>query len=669
MRKKILAIMLAITATVLLVACGPEVVSRRPSLQGVRERVVIEVGEDYDPLEGVTAVDGNGVDITENITHTFQEVWVNQAGSHTYTVTIEANGLTDSKNVTLIVGSDSDIVITAPSAVTHYIGTIEFDPLLEATAYNRVDGEPVELELEGYDPFFANVPGKNSYVVQATDDEGRRATQTITLTTKPQVEIANTLSTEPIVINMWHANGTTIEDALKEYAVLFGQKMAAEGYNITVNIQNNGSNYDELRTNFVNALKGAELPNLIQNYPDHVVEYSSHGAIASVLPYIHHPVWGLDPENPEEAFLDILESYRREQRAVTLDGDYLSFPFNKSTEVIAYNKDMFDDVLLGQAFPETWQELFALAPALIANKDRHIDQIATRWAAAGSPIEADEIATIKQGFVPFTYDSKANAFITLVRQFGGSYTGRNSDGKGQLQFDNETTRVMLDFFGENQDYFTIPERWEVSYASDMFKKGYTAVAVGSTGGVRYNTPQEKGTKLFNIGIAPMLYDADTPGARSVIQQGTNISLTTAGSPDQKIASWLFLKFLSSAEIQEDFAVKTGYSPIRQSVYEREGFLTYAANKDTVIEANYTAQGMTQQEYINNFELHVKAMASSVITQTNQYQFFDTPFIGSSATRTAVGVAFERVILRTGALNTAIENSIAYAVSEANKVIG
>ena len=70
--------------------------------------------------------------------------------------------------------------------------------------------------------------------------------------------------------------------------------MLSQGFNVKVNIVKNGANYDELRTNVINAIKGAELPNLVQNYPDHVVEYDNNGVIESLTPYIYHPVHGLD---------------------------------------------------------------------------------------------------------------------------------------------------------------------------------------------------------------------------------------------------------------------------------------------------------------------------------------------------------------------------------------
>ncbi|HHT39939.1 MAG TPA: extracellular solute-binding protein [Acholeplasmataceae bacterium] len=641
-------------------------------IKGVLSRRTITVGDEFDPFDGVTAIDKYGEDITADLETDFEEKWLTNKGNYRYYIWVYDEGQRVRVSVILVVESaeSDDIVITAPEAVTYYIESGEFNPILEVSAYDVKEDEVVEVFVEDFDDYYVNSPGTYNYEVIAYDAKGREAKTTIKLTTKAAVNIPNTLPSSKISIEMWHSNGSAIEDALKKYAKDFEAMMLSKGYQVEVLVEKPASTYDDLRTTVVNALKGATLPQLVQNYPDHVVEYNSHKAISSLMPYINHPVWGMNPDVESEAFIDILEGYRKEQRAVGLDGDYLSLPFNKSTEVVAYNKDMFDFVLQDKPFPETWQELFALGPELIANKDRFIDAIVANWEAAGSPLDEEEITIIKENFVPFAYDSKANAFITLSRQFGGQYTGRNPDGSGRLLFDSSSVKSMLEYFGGNNDLFVIPERWETNYASDMIKKGYTAMAIGSTGGIRYNTPYEKGTKLFNLGVAPMFYDADHPNRKAVIQQGTNISLTNEGTPEQKLVAWLFLKYLTSNEVQEDFAILTGYSPVRNSVYSNDGFLAYLANADNEIKANASVQGLSQAKYQEAFELKVKAMAFQAVKDDRQHLFYDTPFIGSSATRTAVGVAFERVILRPEgtSLSDAINNAIQYALDEAGRIV-
>ena len=144
------------------------------------------------------------------------------------------------------------------------------------------------------DEYTTAVPGKYTYSVKTTNQIGKVATQTISLTVVRQQTaiLAELPKNQTIKIEMWHANGTTIENELKKYGKAFEAEMLAQGYNIEVTITNNGSDYDELKTNVINALKGGQLPNIVQNYPDHVVEYAQVGAIESLTPYIQHPTHG-----------------------------------------------------------------------------------------------------------------------------------------------------------------------------------------------------------------------------------------------------------------------------------------------------------------------------------------------------------------------------------------
>ena len=70
-----------------------------------------------------------------------------------------------------------------------------------------------------------------------------------------------------------------------------------------------------------------------------------------------------------------------------------------------------------------------------------------------------DIQKAKDEFVPFTYDSVSNAFISLTRQFGGQYTSRDPlTGKGQVDFINPNTIRMLNFFADDRGRtFTVPQ--------------------------------------------------------------------------------------------------------------------------------------------------------------------------------------------------------------------
>jgi multiple sugar transport system substrate-binding protein len=555
------------------------------------------------------------------------------------------------------------------SRQTYYRGSQEYDLLAGAKAIDAEDGE-LDISLIGGYTFTKT--GSYSVFATAEDSDGNRITQEITLTVKDLTKhtIPDALTSDPIEIELWHSNGSSVETALNRYANEFEDLYS----NVTVNITKNGNNYDELRENVVNAIRGGQIPNIVQNYPDHVMEYIDNNAVISLTPYIYHPIHGYNPLVEEESFLDILLTYRRENAQYTNDGEYYSLPFNKSTEVMIYNKTMFDILIADGVIdevPNTWQGLFAIADDLEAVKDGVIDDIYAKLnqssvlALRKTPAQ---IAEIKADFIPITYDSPANAFITLTRQWGGEYTGINSARTGVILFDNDQTRSMLSyFFDYRDDTFTLPGKWGMDYGSDAFKTGQTAVTFGSTGGARYNTPNvadyNTSTKAddelsFEFGVAPMPYNADMPENRTAIQQGTNMSITTTGTDQEKLASWLFLQFLTSKDVQLDFALETGYSPVRATVYDLPEYILFRQGKDVL---GNDLEG----------EMLMKSLAGNAAAEQSEFLFFDQAFVGSTKAREEVEAAFERVILGSLEGTTKqdiIDDAIAAAKANAERVL-
>ena len=544
---------------------------------------------------------------------------------------------------------------------TVYKGATAYDILAGAKVIDAEDGE---LEIFTAGAYSTTRVGTYEVYAYAQDSDGNVVTELITLTVKDLSDftIPTELTTDNISINLWHSNGASVETALLKYASEF----MALYPNITVSIEKNGNNYDELRENMVNAIRGGSIPNIVQNYPDHVMEYIDNDGVIPLTPYIFNPTWGYDAADPDEAFLDILLSYRRENSQYTNDGEYYSVPFNKSTEVMIYNKTMFDILIANGTIdevPNTWQGLFDVAPYLYEIKDGVIDDItaklnlSTTTSVHKSP---EEIQAIKDNFIPITYDSPANAFITLTRQWGGQYTGIDSARNGVILFDNAQTREMLSYFFDNRDNpFTLPGKWGTEYASDAFKIGQTAVTFGSTGGARYNTPTVvNGEFVFEFGVMPMPYNADMPQNRTAIQQGTNMSITTAGTDQQKLASWLFLKYLTSKEVQLDFALTTGYSPVRYSVYDMPEYDQFRLGVDDL------GNPLAGEDLMKSF-------AANAAAQQSDFLFYDQAFIGSSTARAEVEVAFERVILGSLEGTTKediIDDAIAAAVANSERVL-
>jgi ABC-type glycerol-3-phosphate transport system substrate-binding protein len=659
--KKVFSFVLLLAGLLSLAACV-EVRNTAPRLIGVQSSITITYGDAFNPLAGITAEDDADKDLTNAIElEGWNPAWLEdpRGGQYSYSIYVEdSGGLFARQQVSLtIIGNVQQTVslLYVQEAQTYYIGSRPYNPLRGVQAIDTINGaeNPIDLtnDIEVIDLPNLTRPGRFSYQLRVENELGASATKSVSLTVRPAVtNIPTTLTSDPITITLWHSNGSTIEGALNLYATQFKQLYP----NITVNIVKNGENYDALRQNTVSAIKGGTLPNIVQGYPDHVAEYITNNAVISLNPYIDHSVWGFDPAVENDKFEDILWKYRNENSQYTADGDFFSLPFNKSTEVMIYNKDAVDALITAgkiTSFPETWQDLFAIANEFEAIAPGFIDTYSSKLG-----LTAAEITKAKADFVPYSYDSEANAFITLLRQWGGSYTGINSERKGVALYNSSQALAMLTYFNTHRDKLTLPQNWLSDYASDIFKKGQTFMTIGSTGGAYYNTPAIVGGQyLFNFEVAPIPYNKDLPQHRTAIQQGTNMSLTNSGTDQQKLASWLFLKFLNSQSVQQDFTLKTGYQPTRTSVYNSQPYQTFM---------NGFAQNGTTPLVGEDL---MRSKAARAAALQSEILFFDQAFVGSSAIRAAVGVTFKRIILPTE--TDTVANALAYAVSEARRLLG
>ncbi len=657
--KKITGLFMVLTFGLMLVACAVEVRNTAPTLSGVVSEIEIAYGDSFDPKAGITANDTQDGDLTANIVFEgYDASWLENSagGTYNYTVFVEdSEGLSASEEVTLTIFGNVEQTVSllyVQTAQTYYIGTNAYDPLRGVKAVDTKDGdaEDITADIEVLNLPSLNRPGRFTYTLKVENELGASATKTVSLTVKAAVNyIPTELSEDPIEITLWHSNGSTVEGALNQYATEF----KALYPNITVNIQKNGNNYDELRQNVVSAIKGGTLPNIVQGYPDHVAEYLSNNVILSLNPYIDNPTWGYDSTDTSEQFEDILWNYRNENSQYSNDGEYYSLPFNKSTEVMIYNSSVVQDLIDAgtiSEFPTTWQGLFDIADDFNAVSDSYIQSYGTKLG-----LSAAEIQTAKDLFVPYSYDSEDNAFISLIRQWGGEYTGIDSERNGVYLYDSDEARAMLTYFSNNRDKMTIPSHWGSDYASDLFKQGQTFMTIGSTGGAYYNTPATvDGKYLFDFEVAPVPYNADLPQDKAVIQQGTNMSLMQTGTDQEKLASWLFLKYLTSKEVQLDFALETGYSPVRTSVYSTPEYIQFM-------------DGFDQDGKALEGAMLMRSKAARAAAQETEYFFFDPAFVGSSGVRTAVGVTFSRVIDPTE--TDTLENALQYAISEAKRLLG
>lgn len=339
---------------------------------------------------------------------------------------------------------------------------------------------------------------------------------------------------EPVEITFWHAMNGDLEKSLQKLT----DKFMAENENITVTLQNQSS-YPELQQKITATTASPDdLPTLTQAYPHWMVNAMQDELVVDIKPYIENETIGF------ENYEDILEGFRASSE---IDGKIYGMPFNKSTEVIWYNKTLFEE--LGLEVPTTYEE----------------------FAAAAKTI------TEKKGIVGAGFDSLNNFYTTYLKNEGVDF---NKDTDVTSAESVEAANYYLD--GVKEGYFRIAGT--DTYLSGPFANETLGMYVGSNAGESF--VKQGVADKFELGVAP--YPAE-----STMQQGTDLYMFSSASAEQRTAAFEFLKFLSSTENQIAWATETGYLPATTSAIESDEYKNSGSLVSSILK-----EATSKQLYIN-----------------------------------------------------------------------
>lgn len=421
---------------------------------------------------------------------------------------------------------------------------------------------------------------------------------------------------ENITITFSHTMGSNLTDVLNEYIGEFNKLYP----NITIKHEQVG-NYDAVRDDISTKITVGNQPNIAYCYPDHVALYNSAKAVQTLDTLIDSTETVKRADNTIETIgltaaqkADFIEGYYNEGKAYGDDKMY-TMPFSKSTEVLYYNKTFFDEHEL--EVPTTWDELGEVCQSILT---------ITKGVAADG----------KTKVIPLGYDSEANWFITMCEQYGSPYTSATGDN---FLFDNEQNRAFVQKFDEWYDkgYFTT-QLINGTYTSNLFKAQTSYMSIGSSAGATHQRPDKvDGAYPFEVGIAPI--PQVNPNNPKVISQGPSVCIFKKDNPQEVLASWLFVKYLTtSVEFQAQFANASGYIPVIKSV------------KDNPVYADKLASA--------NGGDNVAYLSAKVCMEQEEAYYVSPAFIGSSKARDEVGNLMQAVFTGAKTLDQAFKNAIA-----------
>jgi len=451
--------------------------------------------------------------------------------------------------------------------------------------------------------------------------------------------------------------------------------------------------YDNLLKEIVNSTATSQYPNIATGYPDHFANYARTsyprnptGILVDLNKYLNDENSELNQLHKQKYGRlikdDYYPEYMGENQSIAYDDNdnpyTVGLPFNKSTEVIGYNGVFFDyakSLHSELKVPETWDEWKTYGPTF---REIQLDLIDNHYYLTyelGSDGYATNFAKVTDKpadgvkYLDFTqitdrtkssvlaWDSEANMFITLVRQFGAQFTSYTAADRhdesipvqkrhGYVEFlsgDNkaktlQAMQMVLDLAGDGSDMskqIFAPTGTFGSYSSGAFAMNAVLFTICSTGGLSYNINANQ-----EFRVAPVPYN--TADKKFVISQGANITVFNQGYigseagksyTAEQMADMCFeaIVKMTTGDNQAKFASLTGYFPASKSATESQVYQDFLKGTETdpIKRAYRDGARINSSEYMT--------------AEKGWTKFVDPGFLGSSEIRSTVNTLITSLI--------------------------
>ena len=415
--------------------------------------------------------------------------------------------------------------------------------------------------------------------------------------------------TQKISISFWAKNDTNktqveiYKNAIKEFEKAYP--------NITVNLKlytDYGKIYNDVITN----ISTDTTPNVCITYPDHIATYmSGKNVVVPLDELIANEKYGLsgseirfDSPSIEEIVPQFIDECK-------IDDTTLALPFMRSTEACYINKELVEK--LGYSVPDvvTWDFM---------------------WEVAEKAIEKDSDGVYKVNnqkvMIPIIYKSTDNMMIQYLKQKQAGY----STIEGGVEIFNDETTAFLNEVAKHGATGAFSTFAISSYPGNFLNASQCIFAIDSTAGstwMGYDAPLQdidtNSVPAFTTEVR-MTPQADVNNIQ-MISQGPSVCLFNKSNPQEVMASWLFMQYLITNDVQVAYSKTEGYVPV-----------TIKAQKSDEYREYIQASGSDKNEHYE-----VKIQATKLLVDNVDSTFVTPVFNGSTSLRSAAGQLIENVV--------------------------
>jgi sn-glycerol 3-phosphate transport system substrate-binding protein len=344
-----------------------------------------------------------------------------------------------------------------------------------------------------------------------------------------------------IEVQWWHSMTGALGDRLTGLADQFNKSQSE--YKVVATYK---GSYPESMAAGVAAFRAGNAPHIIQVFEvGTATMMSAKGAVIPVEKLMTDAGYKFD----RTAYVPAVAGFYTTNR-----GEMLSFPFNSSTTVFYYNKDVFAKAGIDKA-PETWSDV-ALAAAKIKASNASACGYTSSWA---SWVHMESFSAWHNVL-----------FATENNGFGGT--------KARMVVNTPLHERHLNNLAQwaRDGWFQYPGR--TNQGDAKFFSGECAMFTGSSAAYA----NIKRNAKFQFGIARLPHYPDVPGApQNTVIGGASLWVMAGRKAEEYKGVAKFFDFLSSTEIQAKWHQETGYLPLTIASYEatkKSGF--YEKNPGT-----------------------------------------------------------------------------------------
>ena len=391
-------------------------------------------------------------------------------------------------------------------------------------------------------------------------------------------------------VNYWFQHSGAREEALQSMIKEFND---TNEWGITVVGEYQGG-YDDIYNKMITAISANSMPQLVVAYQNQAAGYQVSGALVDLNPYVNDPKWGLGSD-----INDFFEGFINQDVNQQFGGQRLGFPPNRSIEVLYYNLTWLK-ALGFTGPPTTWDDFYAMCKA------------------ATNPT---------QGKYGYEVRTDASNVYSMIISRGGEL----QSGSG-YNYDTPEMRASMEFMQKLYKDGYATKIAEAYGDQTDFANRKVLFTMGSTSGLPYYASAIAGSELGNFewSVAPIPHT--TPKAVMNVY-GASLSVPKS-TPEQQLAAWIFIKWMSGPKQQAEWTRVSNYFPVRKSTASEL--------------SDYFAQNPQFKDAFN--------ILTSSITKA------EPPYAGYDEVRDAASAAFNAILDGADVAKTATDLN-----TEANKI--